>query len=166
VTKRAAPPSASRGAGADGRGGRRVDVREWLGGIRLSGFMIIMFGLVVLAVLVLAPTIGTYVDQRQRIAALEHQVQLTQAEIADLQAQQQRWNDPAFIRTQARERLYYTQPGEIIYLVDNDLSEAQQPREQDAVSDDVEQTRTDWMAQLVRSLVAAGTAQTATGPQG
>jgi len=141
-------------------------VREWLGGIRLSGFMIIMFGLVVLAVLVLAPTIGTYVDQRQRIAALEHQVQLTQAEIADLQAQQQRWNDPAFIRTQARERLYYTQPGEIIYLVDNDLSEAQQPREQDAVSDDVEQTRTDWMAQLVRSLVAAGTAQTATGPQG
>ncbi|HYJ50074.1 MAG TPA: hypothetical protein VEX12_09165, partial [Microbacterium sp.] len=44
---------------------RPVDVRGWLGGIRLSGFMVIMLGLVVLAAFVLVPTIGTYVDQRQ-----------------------------------------------------------------------------------------------------
>ncbi len=54
------------------RGARRpVDVRGWLGGIRLSGFMVIMLGLVVLAAFVLVPTIGTYLDQRQQIAALE-----------------------------------------------------------------------------------------------
>ena len=53
----------------DGGTERRVDVRGWLGGIRLSGFMLIMLGLVVLAVFVLVPTIGTYVGQRQQIAA-------------------------------------------------------------------------------------------------
>ncbi len=159
---RTAPPSASPRV----RRGRRVDVREWLGGIRLSGFMIIMLGLVVLAVLVLVPTIGTYVDQRQRIAALERAVQVTQEQIDELEAQGDRWNDPAYIMTQARERLYYTRPGEIFYLVDNDLTAAQQPQEQSAVSDEVQQTRTDWMSQLVRSVVVAGTAQSATGPTG
>lgn len=143
-----------------------MDVREWLGGMRLSGFMIIMLGLVVLAVLVLVPTIGTYVGQRQRIAALEHSVHLTQQEIEDLQKQDERWRDPAYVTTQARERLYYVLPGEVVYLVDNDLPAAEQPQEEAPVSGQVEQTRTDWMSQLVRSVAAAGAAQTAAGPTG
>jgi len=130
-------------------------VREWLGGIRLSGFMVIMLGLVVLGVLVLVPTVGTYLDQQSRIRALEHAVQLTQSEIDDLQAQSDRWDDPAYITTQARERLYYVRPGEVVYLVDNDLSEAAQPQEQAPVSDEVEPTKTDWMAQFVRSVTGA-----------
>ena len=56
---------------------RPVDVRGWLGGIRLSGFMVIMMGLVVLAAFVLVPTIGTYVDQRQQIAALQASVEVS-----------------------------------------------------------------------------------------
>jgi len=43
---------------------KRVDVGDWVGGVRVSGFMGIMLGLVVLAALVLVPTIGTYVEQR------------------------------------------------------------------------------------------------------
>ncbi|WP_159501013.1 septum formation initiator family protein [Microbacterium sp. 18062] len=126
--------------------------------------MVIMLGLVVLGVLVLVPTVGTYLDQQSRIRALEHSVQLTQDEIDELQTQSDRWDDPAYITTQARERLYYVRPGEVVYLVDNDLSEAEQPREQEDVSDQVEQTRTDWMAQFVRSITAAGGAQTAVAP--
>ena len=139
---------------------RPVDVREWLGGIRLSGFMVIMLGLVVLAAFVLVPTIGTYVDQRQRIAALEAAVQLSREEVAELESQRDRWRDPAYITTQARERLYYVRPGEVVYLVDNDLPPEQAPQEQEPVSDEVEQTRTDWMAQLVRSVTESGLAQT------
>ena len=160
MSRRTAPSSRSR-AGAPSR---RVDVREWLGGIRMSGFMVIMLGLVVLGVLVLVPTVGTYLDQQSRIRALEQAVQLTQDEIDELQAQSERWDDPAYITTQARERLYYVRPGEVVYLVDNDLSAADQPLEQSDVSDEVEQTRTDWMAQFVRSLTSAGAAQTAVPP--
>ncbi|MGL4255186.1 MAG: FtsB family cell division protein [Microbacterium sp.] len=143
---------------------RPVDVRGWLGGIRLSGFMVIMLGLVVLAAFVLVPTIGTYVDQRQQIAALEAAVELSRDEVAELQSQRERWSDPAYITTQARERLYYVRPGEVVYLVDNDLPPELAPQEQAPVSEDVEQTRTDWMSQLVRSVTEAGLAQTVKTP--
>ncbi|BDV31089.1 FtsB family cell division protein [Microbacterium terricola] len=155
-----APPSRARGTRAV-RG--RVDVRGWLGGIRLSGFMVIMLGLVVLAAFVLVPTIGTYIDQRQKVAALEESVQLANDEVAALRAQRDRWSDPAYITTQARERLYYVQPGEVVYLVDNDLPASATPQEEAPVSEDVEATHTDWMAQLVRSVTAAGLAETVSG---
>lgn len=139
----------------------RVDVRGWLGGIRLSGFMVIMLGLVVLAAFVLVPTVGTYVDQRQQIAALREAVEVGEQEIADLEAQRERFTDPAYITTQARERLYYVRPGEVVYLIDNDLPAAELPQEEDDVSDEVAQTRTDWMSQLVRSVATAGLARSA-----
>src|SRR5687768_4280545 len=122
--------------------------------------MVIMMGLVVLAAFVLVPTIGTYVDQRQQIAALEAAVQLSREQVEELESQRERWNDPAYITTQARERLYYVKPGEVIYLVDDDLPPELEPQEQAPVSEDVEQTRTDWMSQLVRSVTEAGLAQT------
>lgn len=140
---------------------RRVDVREWLGRVRLSGFVVIMLGLVVLGTFVLVPTVGTYMDQRQQIQALRSAVQLSQSEVSDLQTQRDRWSDPAYIRTQARERLGYTFPGEVVYLIDNDLPASATPQEQDEVSGDVGQTRTDWMAQLVRSVTSSGAAQVA-----
>lgn len=139
-------------------------MRRWLGGIRLSGFMVIMMGLVVLAAFVLVPTVGTYLGQRQQIAALERAVELSREEVADLERQRERWRDPAYITTQARERLYYVRPGEVVYLVDNDLPPELLPQEQAPVSDEVEQTRTDWMTQLVRSVTEAGLAQTVTAP--
>jgi cell division protein FtsB len=140
---------------------RRVDVRDWLGRVRVSGFVVIMLGLVVLGTFVLVPTVGTYVDQRQQITALESAVKISQSEVEDLQMQRDRWSDPAYIRTQARERLGYTFPGEVVYLIDNDLPASATPQEQDDVSGDVDQTRTDWMAQLVRSVTASGAAQVA-----
>lgn len=143
---------------------RPVDVRAWLGGIRLSGFMVIMLGLVVLAAFVLVPTIGTYVDQRQQITALEAAVEVSRDDVAELESQRDRWADPAYITTQARERLYYVRPGEVVYLVENDLPPELAPQEQAPVSEDVEQTRTDWMSQLVRSVAAAGLAQTVKAP--
>ena len=136
-------------------------MRAWLGGIRFSGFLAIMLGLVVLAALVLVPTFGTYLDQRQRIDALQQSVRVTEQQIADLERERERWNDPAYITTQARERLYYVKPGEVVYLVDNDLDPVDVPQEQAPVSEDVEETRTDWMAQFVRSVIHAGVAETA-----
>ena len=149
--------SAARPAAAQ----RRVDVRGWLGGIRVSGFVVIMLGLVVLGTFVLVPTVGTYMDQRQQIQALKSAVALSQSEVADLQSQRERWSDPAYITTQARERLYYTMPGEVVYLIDDDLPASAALQEQADVSGDVSQTRTDWMSQFMRSLTSAGSAQVA-----
>ena len=152
MARTTAPPSRAR---------RPVDVREWVGGIRFSGFMGIMLGLVVLAAFVLVPTIGTYVEQRQQIAALEQAVRVGEDEVAALEAERERWTDAAYVTAQARERLYYVKPGEVVYLIDNDLPDGAVPQDQRPVSQEIRETRTDWMTQFVRSLAAAGTAQTA-----
>lgn len=151
-------PAPSSASGAPRAG---VDVRAWAGGIRFSAFTAIMLGLVVLAVFTLVPTVGTYLGQRQQIAALAQSVQVSEADVAALQQQKDRWNDPAYVTSQARERLYYVRPGEVVYLVDNDLPATAIPPSQEAVSAQVQETRTDWMAQLVRSIAGAGLAQTA-----
>lgn len=162
---RAAPqtPSArsTRSRRADRSGADRVDVREWASGIRLSAFSVIMLSLVVLGAWVLVPTLGTFIDQRQKIAALEASVQVSETEIVSLQKERDRWQDPAYITTQARERLYYVKPGEVVYLIDNDLDAAALPREQDPVSDTLEEKQSDWMPQLLRTLTSAGLSDTA-----
>lgn len=155
-----APPLRSSGRTPAGPGGRRVDVRDWVGGIRFSGFMGIMLGLVVLAAFVLVPSLGTYLEQRQQIAALEHSVQVTQDEVAALEEQRELWRDEAYITAQARERLYYMRPGEVVYLVADDLPGDVVAPEQDTVSEDVEETRTEWMTQLLRSVTESGLAKT------
>ena len=180
MAKRPAPPSSasrpavSRPAGtrrpsgsrpsAPEPGTRRVDVRGWLGGVRLSGFMVVMMSLVVLAAFVLVPTFGNFVQQRQTIAALEASVVAGQDEVERLTQQQERWGDPAYITTQARERLYYMRPGEVVYLVVNDLPAELQPMDEKPVSADVVETPTDWMTQMLASVTTAGLAQTVTGP--
>jgi cell division protein FtsB len=148
----------SAGAASTGPG---VDIRRWLGGIRVPGFAAIMLGLVVLGVFVLVPTIGTYAQQEQQLAALRTSVQVTKDQIAELERERERWKDPAYITTEARARLYYEKPGEVVFLVDNDLPASAQPREQQKVSANVQQTHTDWMSQLVRSVAAAGVSETA-----
>ena len=164
MAKRPVAPPLSRDAHGAAPRARRVDVREWLGGIRLSGFMVIMLGLVVLAAFVLVPTVGTYVNQRQQITALEQSIRLTEAQVVELEAERDRWNDPAYITTQARERLYYQKPGELVYLVDNDLASIDQPEENARVSPEIKQTKTEWMTQFVGAIVAAGAAQTGAAP--
>ncbi len=165
MTRRPVPPSRVQAASvqAPSRPSRRpqVDVRDWASGIRLSGFMVIMLSLVVLGAWVLVPTLGTYIDQRQKIAALEASVQVSADEIEALEQVRERWDDPAYITTQARERLYYVKPGEVTYLVDNDLDPASLPQEQAPVSDELEERPADWMPQLLRSVAGAGLAQNA-----
>lgn len=136
-------------------------MREWASGIRLSAFSVIMLSLVVLGAWVLVPTLGTFIDQRQKIAALETSIQVSEEQITALEKERERWNDPAYITTQARERLYYVKPGEVVYLIDNDLDPAALPQEQKPVSDTLEETPSDWMPQLLRSLTAAGLSDTA-----
>ncbi|MFK0240883.1 septum formation initiator family protein [Microbacterium sp. NPDC090281] len=161
-SKKASAPVSTTKASATTRGeAPRVDVREWASGIRLSAFSVIMLSLVVLGAWVLVPTLGTFIDQRQKIAALEASVQVSEDQIAALVSERERWNDPAYITTQARERLYYVKPGEVVYLIDNDLDPAALPREQEPVSDTLEEKPADWMPQLLRTLVATGLSDTA-----
>ena len=64
-----------------------------------------------------ATSLRIYFAQAHEIASTRAEIADRQATIADLQSQIARWNDPAYVQTQARERLGWLVPGETGYTV-------------------------------------------------
>lgn len=128
---------------------------EWLRNFRLSGFALSMLALIVAALLVLAAPLKTLIEQRQQIAQLEASLEDAQDAVDDLTAQVARWSDPAYIQSQARERLYYILPGDVSYLIvgaaGTSPGEGQLP-----ISDEIQTTQTDWIGGLLSSVYTAG----------
>jgi cell division protein FtsB len=65
----------------------------------------------------LAYPIQRYVDQRQQLASLREEVAGRTERVRMLEEQLQRWQDPAYVRQQARRRLHFVMPGETGYVV-------------------------------------------------
>jgi len=72
-------------------------------------------GVLVVLALLLAPYVRPWLAQRSAITAGAQEVARLQAEVDALQDERRRWDDPAFIRRQAGERLHMAMPGEIRY---------------------------------------------------
>lgn len=73
--------------------------------------------MVALVVVSLAVPVRDLVAQRNRINALRDRAAVATAELKRMNAQIARWNDPAFVARQARERLHFVLPGEVGYVV-------------------------------------------------
>jgi cell division protein FtsB len=130
---------------------------QWLRSIRLSGFAITALFLIVLFVVVLAPSLKILIDQRQQIAALQASVQAAKNSVGDLKAQKARWSDPNYIEAQARERLDYVFPGDFSYLVLNDTGAAAgTTNDGQPISDKIQTTEVDWVGSLLSSVFTAG----------
>ena len=128
---------------------------HWLRTIRFSGFTLLMLGLLILAVIVLAPNLRIFIEQRQQIAALQSAVDQTKASVDDLKGDVARWSDPAYIESQARERLFYVFPGDVSYLV---VDPGTGPTTSDGqpISDQIQTTQVDWVRTLLSSVYTAG----------
>lgn len=77
----------------------------------------ITVGLMVFSVFTLAPKIGEYLTMQTQIAQLQAKIDKAKKNLEDITAEKKRWDDPVYIRAQARDRLFYVVPGEISYLV-------------------------------------------------
>jgi hypothetical protein len=115
----------------------------------------------VLAVLAIsyASSMRAYLQQRGQIDDLKGQIALRRANIAGLEKEKQRWQDPAFVRQQARG-LGYVEPGETAYRV---LDEDGKPIEQDSTLTDpstlAKPAPTAWWSTAWQSVEAAGNPQ-------
>lgn len=77
-----------------------------------------VFGCVLLLAFVLVyPTLHSYLQQKSDVEQLRAQVVAAQRHNDDLQADLDRWKDPAYVATQARERLSFVLPGEKAFRV-------------------------------------------------
>ena len=141
------------------RAGTETPAGGWLRGIRFSGFSFVMMGILVLAVIVLAPSLRTYAEQRQEINRLNNSVIEQKAAVDQLKTERERWNDRTYITTQARNRLSYVLPGDISFLVINDLPlPVVGATDPGTVSKDIQGTHVDWLGSLLASVMTAGLA--------
>jgi len=128
---------------------------RWLRTLRLSGFSVILLGLLILAVIVLAPGLRTLVEQQQQIAALEHTAQEGRDTVTHLEAELDRWSDPAYIETQARDRLLFIYPGESSFLLTN-WQAPEGDGDDLAPTTQIRATQIDWLGGLLAATFEAG----------
>jgi hypothetical protein len=74
--------------------------------------LVVVFGIVTLA-----PQAQVLITQQQALADMRAQVARAEQAVKDMKSERKRWDDPVYIRAQARDRLYYVMPGEVSYLV-------------------------------------------------
>jgi len=129
---------------------------QWMRSMRLSGFTFVMLFVIVLAVVVLAPSLRTLVEQQNQLVELRQAVEDKKAEVHELEGDIARWDDPAYIEAQARDRLVYVYPGDYTYLVIDD-GKTITTDDGAPISDSLQTTRVDWVRGLLGSVVTAGT---------
>ena len=133
--------------------------------LQASGFTVTVLALVVLGVVVLSPSLRVLAEQQQQIAQLEAKLQAVDQEVIALEEQLERWSDRAFVEAQARSRLMFVYPGDITYLVIDDIDPGD-PASVSPISEDIEVGRGSWMQALFASyLVAATTQAPESGPE-
>jgi cell division protein FtsB len=135
---------------------------HWLRTFRLRGFTLVVLILIILTVVVLAPGLRILVEQQQAIAALEAEVAERKESVEELEQDVARWGDPAYVKAQARERLYYVFPGEESYIVIDDGVTPTTPNGV-PISDEIQTTKVDWVQSLLASVYMAGLTVAAPG---
>lgn len=132
---------------------------HWLRSIRFSGFSVLMLVILVMFVVILAPSLRTLIQQQQQIAALQDDVQQQEQSVDELKEDVARWSDPAYIEAQARDRLLYVYPGEYSYLVMGDdaaQTPGTAPGTGTTISDSLQTPQVDWVAAMTASVLDAG----------
>jgi cell division protein FtsB len=104
-----------------------------------------------------------FISQRAQIAQQRTAAEQAQAQVDELRREQARWQDPAYVTAQARERLHYGFPGETPFTsVDPDpgaTASAQAKAQAQALAGAPNQP---WYDNLFESMDAADASGTAT----
>ncbi len=88
---------------------------KWLRGV--SGRNLAVASVLFVVAITLAPPMQRYCAQRAQINALKVQLHDSQATLDAATNELAKWNDPAYVASQARTRLHYIFPGEHQYIV-------------------------------------------------
>jgi cell division protein FtsB len=117
---------------------------------RALAFIAILFVLT----LAIAPPVKHYFTQRAQINSLESQLSADNVALQKAREELLLWQDPEYIKSQARERLHFVLPGERQYIVvDGSITPTQEN------TTEIASALTDgqpWYARLIASISEAG----------
>ena len=88
---------------------------SWLRGV--AGRNLAIATVLFVIAITLAPPLQRYFAQRAQIQSLKTQLHDSQVTLQNAANELAKWNDPAYIASQARSRLHYVFPGERQYIV-------------------------------------------------
>ena len=87
---------------------------------RTSNRVLALSAILFLLALTIAPPVKHYFTQRAQISALKSQLASDNSALQKAREELMLWQDPEFVKAQARERLHFVLPGERQYIVIND----------------------------------------------
>ena len=117
---------------------------------RALAFIVIIF----ILTLAIAPPVKHYFTQRAQINSLESQLSADSVALQKAREELLRWQDPEYIKSQARERLHFVLPGERQYIV---VDGSTTPTQENTT--EIASALTDgqpWYARLIASISEAG----------
>ena len=140
----------------------------WFRSLNVSALTVTIFGMVVVAVLFLGQPVNQLIQQRARVVQIQAEIEAAKQGLKDMKVERDRWSDPVYIRSQARDRLYYVLPGEVSYLVMDanglNLSDTTgtvgaklaKKRNTATISSSILRTRKNWVDSIMQSVIRAG----------
>lgn len=131
------------------------DLGAWASSLRFSGFTVLVVVLVAAGAVIVSPSLSTYVQQRREISELRESVRLHQEAVNEIDAERAKWKDPVYVRSQARDRLFYVMPGETQLGVIDDIVLPVESDEE--TSPELSRIRSDWVRGIAASFLTAGT---------
>jgi cell division protein FtsB len=110
-------PSATRKPHSDAAANQETTAPLRRRGYGLTARAIALAVVLLILTISYATSLRIYFSQAQEISATKAEIAERQQRIRDLQGELARWDDEAYVRTQARERLGWVVPGETGYTV-------------------------------------------------
>lgn len=132
------------------------DLGAWASSLRFSAFTVIVVALVAAGAIIVSPSLSTYVQQQREISELRESVRQHQESVNTIDAERAKWKDPVYIRSQARDRLFYVMPGETQLGVIDDITLPLETAEETSAT--LSEIHTNWARGLASSFLVAGTA--------
>jgi cell division protein FtsB len=121
-----------------------------------SGRMLALAVVMIAITVMLAPTVKIFFDKRAEIAALNADIAAREAEGNSLRQQVSRWQDPNYVKQQARDRINMVMPGETGYWVfGSDLPAGENSSQTGAAAQDPAELP--WVDSLWESITRAAT---------
>jgi len=107
----------------------------------------------------IAPPAQRYFTQRAQINAIEAEIDTRKSRLAEAEIELQKWRDPNYVKSQARERLHFVLPGERQYIVLGVETEASAVQKKKTPVATKQFGSAPWYTKLISSIqqVAAGT---------
>lgn len=126
----------------------------------ISTRLLILFIVLFAVAITLAPPTQHYFAQRAQISALKADVASNRAKLEEARAELERWRDPEYVKSQARDRLHFVLPGERQYVILGVTQEVDSSNETAAPVNQDFPLGVPWYSRLISSITSVGVGTT------